>query len=312
MTGPGWKHSIKTTAVSALGYPDTLRNCLLRAGAARGRSLVLAYHGVAPSAGRPEVLAPLPPERFAEQMRALKAVGDILPLRQLLSLSHPARRPSFAVTFDDDDPSYVRHLLPILCELGISATFFLSGRSLHGLGPYWWTLVDQSIEERGLEATARMLGHRARSVEELARSCRSGAMVKELSPHVMPPVMGQDDIGALARAGMTIGFHTLRHPVLPLLDDEELDRAFAEGRDALSSMAGTPVDLLAYPYGAADVRVAKAAERAGYAAAFTTEWRAISRESDPFLLSRWQPGPLNARDLLAQAALRVNLAVGLA
>ena len=29
--------------------------------------------------------------------------------------------------------------MPILQKHQIHATFFLSGRSLHGMGPYWWT-----------------------------------------------------------------------------------------------------------------------------------------------------------------------------
>jgi peptidoglycan/xylan/chitin deacetylase (PgdA/CDA1 family) len=241
-------------------------------------------------------------------MRALKTVGDVLPLADLLSWSRPTARPAFAVTFDDDDPGYVVHLLPILTELGIPATFFLSGRSLHGLGPYWWRLVDRSIAEIGLDRTAALLGHTARTVEELATACKCAATVDALAPRLSPPVMQADDIRTLARADMTIGFHTLHHPVLPFLNDEELDRALIEGREALAAVAAAPVDLLAYPYGRADARVARAAERAGYTAALTADWRSVSRDSDLFLMSRWQPGPLAARDFLAQAALRINLA----
>ena len=307
MTTGLWKHSVKSAAVAVLGYPEALRNCLLYAGGARRRGLVLAYHGIGPRSRRRTVVEPIPPDQFAGQMRALKAVGDIVTLRDVLSASQRSSRPVFAITFDDDDPGYVRYALPILGELGIPATFFLSGRSLHGLGPYWWTLVDQSVEEVGLEATAAMLGHHARTIDELAASCRRVATVKELSTRITPKVMQPDDICALARAGMTIGFHTLRHRVLPLLDDAELDLALTEGRDELASLTGSSVDLLAYPYGSVDARVARAAEHAGYGAAFTTEWRAVSSRSHRFLVSRWQPGPLNARDFLAQAALRLNL-----
>lgn len=301
------KRSIRSAALAAFGHPEALRNWLLYAAGARGRGLVLAYHSVGPCSRRCSVVEPIPPERFAEQMRTLKAVGDIVPLDNLLWANERSSRPLFAVTFDDDDPGYVRYALPVLRELGIPATFFLSGRILHGLGPYWWTLVDQSIEEVGLEATAAMLGHHARSVDELAASCRSVAMVRELSTRAAVEVMHPDDIRTLARAGMTIGFHTLRHRVLPLVDDAELDVELTEGRAELASLVGRPVDLLAYPYGAVDRRVARATERAGYVAAFTTEWRAVSCRSHRFLVSRWQPGPLKARDLLEQAALRLHM-----
>ena len=51
--------------------------------------------------------------------------------------------------------------------------------------------------------------------------------------------------------------------VLPLLDDAELDLALIEGRDELASLTGSSIDLLAYPYGSVDARVAGATERAG-------------------------------------------------
>jgi peptidoglycan/xylan/chitin deacetylase (PgdA/CDA1 family) len=303
------KDGIKTAALSVLRHRASLRNSLLHASAARGRCLVLCYHRVAPDTGRHQVVEPIPPERFAEQMRALKAAGDIVPLSRVLSFPESYRRPTFAVTFDDDDLSHVRYALPILRALGIPATFFLSGRSLHRLGPYWWTLLEQSVEEIGLEVTSHLLGHHGRSVKELARACRQAATVTELSPRLTPSVMETSDILALAQAGMTIGFHTLRHPVLPLLADAQLDLALIEGRDALSCAAGTAVELLACPYGKADARVARAAQRAGYSAAFVTGNRPVARDSHRFLIGRWQPGPLHAAELLAEAALRLTMAV---
>lgn len=308
MTGAGLKHGVKTAALSVLRHRAIVRNGLLRAAAARGRCLLLCYHRVAPGSADDQVIEPISPERFAEQMRALKAAGDIVPLTRALSFSGSPGRPVFAVTFDDDDPSHVRYALPILCELGISATFFLSGRSLHGLGPYWWTLLQQSVEEVGLEATSRTLCQGGRNVKELARACRRAATVKELSPRLIPPVMEANDIRTLAAAGMTIGFHTLRHLALPVLGDAELERALTEGRDTLSSAAGTAIHFLAYPYGRADARVAMAAQRAGYTAAFTTGERAIAPHGNPFLLSRWQPGGANAQELLAAAALSLTRA----
>src|SRR2546425_13018933 len=202
------KHGVKTAALSVLRHRVGLRNTLLHAAAERGRCLVLCYRRVAPASGGPQVVEPIPPARFAEQMRALKEAGDIVSLSRVLSFPVSYRRPAFAVTFDDDDPSHVRYALPILRELGISATFLLSGRSLHGLGPYWWTLLEQSVEEMGLEATSHVLGHSGRSVKEVARACRQAVTVKELSPRRMPSVMETNDIRALAQAGMTIGFHT--------------------------------------------------------------------------------------------------------
>jgi peptidoglycan/xylan/chitin deacetylase (PgdA/CDA1 family) len=288
-----------------LRHQAALRNGLMRAAAARGRCLVLCYHRVAPAATTHHVITPIPPDRFAEQMRALRQIGEIVPLGTVLSFASKSDRPVFAVTFDDDDPCHVRYALPVLHDLGIPATFFLSGRSLSGCGPYWWALLEQSVAEIGLEATCRVLGHEASTAKALARACRSAGTVAELATRETPPVMDAADIRTLADAGMTIGFHTLRHAALPQLDDGALAAALTEGRSELESATGRPIELLAYPYGRTDVRVAHAARRAHYRAGFTTVERAITPRADRFLLGRWQPGTERADEFLAETALRL-------
>lgn len=278
---------------------------LLRAAAARGRGLVLCYHRVTRDVAPNQTIEPLHPDRFAEQMEALKQAGDVIPLESLLS-RRAAHRPAFAVTFDDDDTAHVRHALPILRECGIAATFFLSGRSLHGFGAYWWVRLQQAIDEDGLEATCRRLQLPAQSARELARRCRESGATGELPTRRAPPMMQPSDIRQLADAGMTIGFHTLQHPALTLLDDDDLDSALIEGREALAAAANSRIDFLAYPYGRADGRVANAVRRAGYRAAFALGDGPLAPRDDPFMLARWQPGALCGSDLISEAALRLN------
>lgn len=303
------KHGLKVAAVTLLRHHATLRERLLRAAASRGHVLVLCYHRIAPASSKLEVVDPVPPERFAEQLRALKSIGDIVPMARALSFAESYERPAFVVTFDDDDPCHVKYALPILRELRIPATFFLSGRSLQGLGPYWWTLLEQAVEEVGIEETCRLVGRPGRNVKELARACRRAGTVPELPTSLRASAMPTLDIRALADAGMTIGFHTLRHPAMSLLSDAELEEALTEGRDALAAAAGAAIDLLAYPFGYADARVAHATRRAGFAAAFATDGPPLRRDSDPFLIGRWQPGTRNAQQLIAEAALQFSRAL---
>src|SRR5689334_2760492 len=145
------RHAVGTTVRTLLRRNALAQRALLRGAASRGRALVLCYHRVAPVKSADEVITPIPPDRFADQMRALREMGDVVALDRLLALPRQGQQPAFAVTFDDDDPSHVLYALPILQEFRIPATFFLSGRALNGCGPYWWTLLEQSIAEVGLE-----------------------------------------------------------------------------------------------------------------------------------------------------------------
>jgi peptidoglycan/xylan/chitin deacetylase (PgdA/CDA1 family) len=308
MTIARLQRRVTRTAISIVARTPSLRRQLLRAAAARSRSLVLCYHTIGPLRRGEQIIEPVPPDLLAAQLRALQLAGDIVPLADVLTRGSHAR-PAFAVTFDDDDPSHVRHALPVLQQLGIPATFFLSGRPLHGLGAYWWTRLQQSVAEVGLEETCRRVGHAAGTLKELARVCRADAFVRELETTAALPTMSVDDIRTLVDAGMTIGFHTIRHPLLTKLSRAELATALIDGREALADVVGRDVEYLAYPYGGADARVAAMARRLGYRAAFTLGDRPVHAADDSWLLSRWQPGLAPPDRMIAEAALRLALSV---
>ena len=287
------------------------RRAALRLAGAGQRSLVLVYHRVAaegPAAH--EVVRSLPTTLFAEQLRILAQMGDIVPLARLLDAPHPGPAPRFAITFDDDHASHQRCTLPVLKTLRVHATFFLSGRALHQMTSYWWILLEQSIRASGFEYTRQMLGVKGKTPMELALAVQ-GSPLAERIPQLLPGAgeepMAVGEIRALVEAGMTIGFHTMRHPVLTSLSSSALESALLDGRDELAAAAGTRLDFLAYPHGCATTEVARAAERAGFRAAFTTRERAITPNSDRFLLGRWNPGFLHGDDFAAGVALRLVL-----
>jgi peptidoglycan/xylan/chitin deacetylase (PgdA/CDA1 family) len=96
--------------------------------------------------------------------------------------------------------------------------------------------------------------------------------------------MNWDMLRELAERGIEIGSHTVSHPHLRDLSDDELDRELRESRLRIEEKLGRPCGVLAYPYGESDARVREAARRAGYAAAFGL--RAPARPLDPYALPR--------------------------
>jgi peptidoglycan/xylan/chitin deacetylase (PgdA/CDA1 family) len=286
------------------------RRAALQVAAARGRGLVLVYHRLAPGGAAPHEVVPcVPCDLFQRHIELLGEMGDVVPLADLLEPPGSRRRVRFAISFDDDYASHHQYALPILRRVGAPATFFLSGRALHGLGPYWWEQLEQLIAERGVREAARLLGVDAATPARLAAACERPERSARLS--VTPiarsaPALDGDAIRALADAGMTIGFHTLHHPVLTQLPDAALDAALRAGRAELAAAAGRSVELLAYPHGRADERVAERTRAAGYRAAFATGARPVGPRSDPFLLGRWEAGPLTDDEFLSHLALRLN------
>jgi peptidoglycan/xylan/chitin deacetylase (PgdA/CDA1 family) len=290
-----------------------LRAAALRAATARGNGLALLYHRVTDDdAALPGDLVPSIPRRLLRrQLEVLGEVGDLVPLERLHTPAGDRRRPRFGLSFDDDYRSHGEQVLPVLRALGITGTFFLSGRSLHRLGPYWFESLERLVAERGLDQARRLLGVGAATPADLAVTCEGNPRLQRLvaaAVDLAPDHLRPAQIAQLAEAGMAVGFHTLHHRRLVDLDGDGLRLALADGREALEAAAGGKVDLLAYPHGKADGRVAAAARAAGYRMAWTGWPRPVRAGDDPFLLGRWEPGPLETDAFVAALAVRVNRA----
>jgi peptidoglycan/xylan/chitin deacetylase (PgdA/CDA1 family) len=302
--------ALKDMARRALGA-GAVGEAARRISGIRGRGLVLVYHRVthpeSPSGG---VVAWVSPDLLRRQIEALQDAGEIVALRALLADRERHARPRFALTFDDDDVSHVEQALPILRTLDVTATFFLSGRTLHGLGPYWFELLDALIVARGVEEVGRLLGRPGDDVEGLIAACERDVLLQKIvetdSVHGVAPRLGRADIEQLAGAGMEIGFHTVQHQILTRLRGDALAAALRDGRDELEDVVGRPLRLLAYPHGKADRRTADEVRNAGYEAAWTGRPRPMHRRDDRYLLGRWEPGRLEVDDLLVGTAIRLS------
>jgi peptidoglycan/xylan/chitin deacetylase (PgdA/CDA1 family) len=197
--------------------------------------------------------------------------------------------------------------------MGVRAAFFLSGRALHGLGPYWFQQLEALLDAHGNTRISELLDLRAPGVADLGLACERDARLRrrvvELASELpAPEILERGGVTALADAGMIVGFHTVDHGILPRMDDAALEDAATRGRESLAAVAGAPVRYFAYPHGKADVRSAAAVRRAGFDAAFTGRPEPLRPGADRHRLGRWEPGPLGVDELLVNLALRLHRA----
>ncbi len=279
--------------------------------AARGRRLVLVYHRVEPCGSDHGIIPCVEPALFRRQIETLAGLGRIVPLHELVEDRSRRRSVRLALTFDDDYRTHVHQVLPALEAVGVPATFFLSGRSLHGLGPYWFQALDDLVTTRGLADVKDGLGLPARmSPREVAVACETDPGRQRILTEragVAGELLAPAEIRQLAgTAGMGVGFHTLHHPVLTTLPDKSLDAALTQGRSELRTLVGRPLSLFAYPHGKADARVARRTRRAGYTAAVTGRPLPVRRGDDRHLLGRWEPGPIGTDELIVKVAVRLT------
>jgi len=279
------------------------------------RLTVLIFHRVLPE---PDPLFPGEPDavRFQTQMHWIKTWFNVLPLpeavERLRAGSLPAR--AAAITFDDGYADNFTVALPILRRAGLPATFFIAAGYLDGGWMWNDTVIDliRKAEGPDLDLLQFKLEHypvgtledRRRSLEQLLGKLkylepgRRNDLVAELAgvANIEPPrdlMLTTDQVRALAAAGMTIGAHTVSHPILTRMAEHEARAEMTESRQRLEAITGSKVTLFAYPngkpgtdYTAAHVRLAR---EAGFEAACSTGWGAATKGCDIFQIPRFTP-----------------------
>jgi peptidoglycan/xylan/chitin deacetylase (PgdA/CDA1 family) len=282
---------------------------------ARSRGVVLLFHRVADRDGDPrrELVPAVGVERFLRQLRWARRLFRPVAAAEILSTTWSRRRwhrIPVAITFDDEWPTHITLVLPTLRAEGLRATFFLTGAQLDGPSPFWWESLQEATDE-GKPTSGILAGNdifeqaaTATSALPAERDALTSALAA-LAPAARASSMSADDIRQLA-AEQDIGFHTLRHDRLDRLTDAQLRAALLEGRERLEQLVGRPLNLLAYPHGAAGAREASVAEQTGFSMAFTTQSTPCEPDTDPLLIGRIEPGPVSLSGFLHVLAVTLG------
>jgi peptidoglycan/xylan/chitin deacetylase (PgdA/CDA1 family) len=115
-------------------------------------------------------------------------------------------------------------------------------------------------------------------------------------------MMDANELTGMVAGGSTVGAHTLTHPLLTEVGEEEARRELIEGKARLESLLGRPVRHLSYPNPGAgpqhDASVRAIAREAGYVTATTSTGGLMSAGSDPLAISRFGVTPGHQERLL--------------
>ena len=116
------------------------------------------------------------------------------------------------------------------------------------------------------------------------------------------PMMTAEHIRELAAHGIRIGSHTMTHPHLTDLSDDQLRAEVTDSKHVLEDITCSEVTAFSYPYGDYDQRVLEAAVEAGYSSAVTTRLGVITPNVSAFEIPRvnvrWNAvGPLLMRKI---------------
>ena len=262
---------------------------------------------------------------FDAQVRMLKSHFDVIGIDDLASAIGDASRDEtrcrhrFAmITFDDGYIDNCEFAFPVLTAHNATATFFLTTgfvgdrqlswwdeiawmvrssprRRVRLAGPWFDDAVEVSTEpasgliHRLLQKFYSLPGYETvRYLDWIAESTGSGRASSILSETLW---MNWDQAREMADAGMSIGAHTVTHPVLARLSAEEQVIEILESRLIIEQAIGRPVTAFSYPVGRRDTfngDTRKALSQAGFDWAFSYYGGFVSGEAvDRFDIPRF-------------------------
>jgi len=248
---------------------------------------------------------------FRQQLRLLKTKYTVISPEEMRSwCQNGSELPPRAalLTCDDGFLNNLTEMVPVLHDEGLRCLFFVTGASAGDRRTMLWyeelqllflrapggsfKLCSDGVEIGGVlgereqrralwwSAVKRLSQIDAESRERFVREAHSCFGMEESLQFYLDTyaetqrhfcLLTQSELQKLAAAGMTIGAHTLTHPILSQLPPELAWSEIAESRTRLESALDRQIWAFAYPFGdAASVtpRVVAMTKQAGFDAAF--------------------------------------------
>ena len=278
------------------------------------RLSILIYHRVVPEH---DAMCPSEPtvEAFDWQMRLLRDHFSPLPLVEAVDRLRAGTLPERAVcvTFDDGYADNEVHALPVLLKHAIPVTVFVSTGFLNG-GRMWNDSIIETLRNfKGKKLDLRELDLGCFSIDTTAQRLASAesiiGKIKHLDPEVRMALVHQIEkrvtdlpdnlmltdgqVKSLACNGVTIGAHTVNHPILSSVSDEIARGEILASKTYLEDLIQDEVEVFAYPNGKPDLDYSEKhpdmVKAMGFKAAVSTHWGVSTSQSDRFQLPRFTP-----------------------
>jgi peptidoglycan/xylan/chitin deacetylase (PgdA/CDA1 family) len=236
--------------------------------------IVLLYHRVTTLTPDPEMLA-VAPDNFRAQMEILK---ETVPLVRFEDDWSKVTKPAVAITFDDGYADNILEALPILEEVGVPATFFVSTGTIGTSQEFWWHELEHIILEKqnlppsftledgkfGRTWATRIeserqefylgiiqlmtnadVAHRDDWLAQLRRWTRTEVVSIEANR-----AMTIEELRLLATSPwVTIGAHTVTHTQLSSIPPDSQREEIVESKKQLETWLGREMTTFSYPFG---------------------------------------------------------------
>jgi peptidoglycan/xylan/chitin deacetylase (PgdA/CDA1 family) len=283
------------------------------------KAVILTYHRVAQLTDYPYPIV-VSPENFTEQMKLLKENYNPLPIGQLVEAinKHDIPDKGVVVTFDDGYLDNFSQALPILEACQIPATVFVTTSNVSEQREFWWdelenillkpskfpksltlhidghdntwhtsNMIERNKARRSIHLHLRSMNFYARQqvLDDLAEQVGKARETRNAHRSITKEDLRQLSLSKL----ITIGAHTVTHPILSSLPYEKQYKEFQESRLSIEGIINKSVEYCSYPYGSNEDfnnNSLKAVRKCDFRGACTTIHRIVDRSTDPIKLPR--------------------------
>lgn len=225
---------------------------------------------------RPNVSAT--PAGFQKQMEYIRRYYNVVTCEQLARwLKGRSQLPPRAAVISFDD-GYADNLLlahPVLRELDIPATIFLSTNIIGNEIPFYWDHAAYCFSHTRKDSANLPLMGQASWSDEISRELVMNRWFRGVKPlpdiqrlHVLESLASEldvsipagafsglylnwDQVRELSRNGIEMGAHTASHVILTRIPLEQAEAEVTQSKQRIEAEIGKPVNSFAYPNGAA-------------------------------------------------------------
>jgi len=270
---------------------------------------------------------------FERQLAMFHRFGSVRPLDEILDRieqGKPLPPRCIALTFDDGYRDVLTRAWPLLLRYKLPATLYVAVDALER-GFLWPDVVQAAIQRtrsnhlvlEALKASPPRAFEFSDPRQRLMAVWRLNALLTDLSnekkqellreltwkllrvsPEEIPfpgLMLTWEELKELAAGGMTIGAHTVSHPILTRVSQEQAQQEILQSRQLLEERVGIPVRHFCYPNGRAQdfsPEIERMVEASGYRSACTTIRGINTLRSDRFALRRIHGEQKSVRELV--------------
>ena len=185
-------------------------------------------------------------------------------LHKILKNQKPVKKGAVCITVDDGKKDNIKNIVPLIEELKIPITIFISIEPVKN-GVFWWSYVNAHNQ----------VSRKKISIENCKKVINEERLkiIEELKEKIVIPreAMTKEEVIRISKSKfITIGNHTVNHPITKKCSIDVLKYEINEASNELKKWINNDIEFFAYPNGDFDEREKLILESNKIKMAFTT------------------------------------------